>query len=270
MKVAALQLISNDDLESNLASIEQLLAQAHAQDVQLAILPENFAFMGPHESDKLRVAEAYGEGYVQNKLSAWARQYSIWIIAGTFPIKSHDPSRVYASSLVYSPQGECVARYDKIHLFDVAIPGEKQLSYVESDSVMPGEQPCCVELPFAKVGLSVCYDLRFAELYRYYAEQGCDILVAPAAFLARTGAAHWEVLVRARAIENQCYMIAPNQGGQHQGGREDYGHSMIVDPWGKILATCDTGEQLLIAEFDRVYLQEVRSSFPALQHRKLR
>ncbi len=266
---AAIQLNSVADRDANLASAEKLLRQAAAAGVELAVLPENFAFMGAKERDKLAIAEADGQGPIQDFLSRMACELKLWIVAGTVPLAvPGDADKVYAACLVYCSLGRRAARYDKIHLFDVEVPGGDR--YRESATIALGEiKPVVVQTPIGKLGLSVCYDLRFPELYRALAAQGAEALCVPAAFTARTGQAHWESLLRARAIENQCFLIAPGQHGTHAGGRSTYGHSLILDPWGEILAQQADGDGVAAAPLPRQRLEQVRSSFPALTHRRM-
>jgi predicted amidohydrolase len=266
---AAIQLSSVADRDANLAAAGRLLRQAAEQGVVLAVLPENFSFMGAKERDKLAIAESDGQGPIQDFLAATARELKLWIVAGTVPLAvPGDEGKVYAASLVYDAQGRRAARYDKIHLFDVELPGGEK--YHESNTIARGElNPVVVDTPVGRLGLSVCYDLRFPELYRALAQQGAEVLCVPAAFTARTGQAHWEALLRARAIENQCYLIAPGQHGVHAGGRATWGHSLVIDPWGEILAQQAEGDGVVIAPLPRARLQQVRSSFPALTHRRL-
>lgn len=269
MQVAVVQMVSSANSEENLATLNKLLAQASALGVKLLVLPENFAFMGLHEKDKLIGAEAFGSGKIQQTISKLANQYAMWVIAGTQFIASPTPSqkRVRASSLVYDDQGKCVARYDKIHLFDVRVSQHE--AHRESQTIEPGNQLEVVDTPFGKIGLSVCYDLRFPELYRQLVKKGAEIIVIPSAFTFITGMAHWEVLIRARAIENLCYVLAPNQGGTHDNGRKTYGHSMIVDPWGKILNELEYGAGVVDAEIDLKYLHQLREQFPCNEHHVL-
>jgi nitrilase len=266
---AAIQLSSVADRDANLAVAERLLRQAAAAGVALAILPENFAFMGAKERDKLAIADSDGQGPIQHFLAAMALELKLWIVAGTVPLAvPGDADRVYAACLVYDAQGRRAARYDKIHLFDVEVPGGER--YRESATIARGAiEPVVVQTPIGKLGLSVCYDLRFPELYRALAAQGAEVLCVPAAFTARTGPPHWEPLLRARAIENQCFVIAPGQHGSHAGGRTTHGHSLIVDPWGEILAQQADGDGVIAAALAQEGLQQVRASFPALTHRRM-
>ncbi len=260
--VAAIQMVSTPVIEQNLATARGLIAQAAAAGAELLVLPEYFAIMGQRDTDKLAVHEQYGAGPLQEFLAQAAREFGVWLVGGTIPLCSDLPDRVMNSCLVFNPQGECVARYDKIHLFGFDNGVER---FCESDTIAPGAQPVTFETPFGRIGLSICYDLRFPELFRIVGE--VDIWLLPAAFTATTGRAHWEVLLRARAIENQCFVIASNQGGMHPTGRETFGHSMVVDPWGKVLSCLPTGEGVVLAELKSSQLQRVRSTLPALTHR---
>ncbi|MEK6806916.1 MAG: carbon-nitrogen hydrolase family protein [Pseudomonadota bacterium] len=263
---AVVQMNSRDDVAANLAAAERLLVQAAGAGAMLAVLPENFAFMGAHEKDKLAQAEEAGRGTIQKFLARCAQQLKLWIVGGTIPLKAPD-GRVFAASLVFNSSGECVARYDKIHLFDVAV-GEE--TYRESASIAPGAvRAVVVDTPLGRLGLSVCYDLRFPELFRALSQQGAEILCVPSAFTARTGAAHWDILLRTRAVENLCQVLAPNQCGEHPGGRHTHGHSMIVDAWGSVLAQRADGEGVVLAEIQRAPREHLRKTFPVLDHRRL-
>ncbi|MFT7776568.1 carbon-nitrogen hydrolase family protein [Roseateles sp.] len=264
MKIAAVQMVSGPDVAANLAAARRLLEDAARRGAELAALPEYFCLMGMHDSDKLALAEAEGSGPIQAMLAAAARDLGLWIIGGTLPIKSASAARVRNSTLVFSPGGERVARYDKIHLF--AFDNGRE-AYDEGRVLEPGSQPTRFEAGAIQVGLSVCYDLRFPELYRVYA--GCDLLAVPAAFTYTTGQAHWELLLRARAVENQCYVVAPAQGGQHANGRRTWGHSMVIDPWGQVLSVLAEGEGVVVADVDPARLTQVRQQLPALGHSKL-
>ncbi|QQZ30420.1 carbon-nitrogen hydrolase family protein [Thiothrix subterranea] len=264
--IAALQMAAGPNVPANLLEAGRLIKEAAARGAGMVVLPETFAMMGVADADKVKVAETFGEGPIQAFLSQQARKYGVWIIAGTIPIRSDDPARSYAASLMYDAKGKVVARYDKIHLFDVML-SENQEVYTESDTTMPGKTPVVVDTPFGKVGMSVCYDLRFPELYRRLSEQGAQILVVPAAFTELTGKAHWEVLLRARAIENLCYVVAPGQGGYHVSGRTTYGHSMIVDYWGRVRGVREKGAGVVLADIDLDALQQTRKTFPVLSHR---
>lgn len=265
---AAIQMASSPSISSNLLQAGKLIGEAAKADAKLIALPENFAIMGVDEFDKVKVREKEGEGQIQDFLSAVAKKYSVWIVGGTIPLVANDDNKVRAACLVYNEQGERVARYDKVHLFDVSVPGTDEV-YRESDSIEPGENLLVIDTPFGKLGVAVCYDLRFPEFFRTVTSEGIDILVVPSAFTAETGAAHWEVLLRARAIENLCYVIAPNQGGFHLNGRKTFGHSMIIDPWGVLLDCYKTGSGFVSADIDLDKLDKTRQSFPVLQHRRI-
>lgn len=264
MKIAAVQMVSGPDVAANLATARRLLEDAARRGARLAALPEYFCLMGMQDSDKLALAEADGSGPIQAMLAAAARELGLWIIGGTLPIRSATSERVRNSTLVFSPVGERVARYDKIHLF--AFDNGRE-AYDEARVLEPGSQPTAFDAEALRVGLSVCYDLRFPELYRAY--NPCDLLAVPAAFTYTTGQAHWELLLRARAVENQCYVVAPAQGGRHANGRRTWGHSMIVDPWGQVLDVLAEGEGVVVADADPARLAEVRQQLPALGHRRL-
>jgi predicted amidohydrolase len=267
MKVAAIQMTSGPDVSDNLEQARTLLEEAAARGARLAALPENFSFMGLKDADKRAVAEAEGSGPAQTFLEGIARRLKLWIVGGTVPLRAAGADgRVAAASLVYDADGRRVARYDKIHLFDVDIPGRIE-SYRESRHIAPGAVAAVVDTPAGRLGLSVCYDVRFPELYRHLSAAGAQLLVVPAAFTAPTGRAHWETLLRARAIENLCYVLAPAQSGFHPGGRETYGDSMIVDYWGRILQRVPRGHGCAVADVDLSRQAGVRESFPALAHR---
>lgn len=268
MKVAAIQMVSGISLDANLTQAHELLDQARHAGAELAVLPEYFCLMGRHDRDKLLIAETPGLGTVQDFLSDTARELGLWIVGGTVPLATEDPQRAANACLVYDPHGRCVARYDKIHLFRFH---DGQQGYDEAAVLQAGDTPVALALTDRaghtwRVGLSVCYDLRFPELYRQLA---ADVLVVPAAFTHVTGQAHWEVLLRARAIENQAYVIASAQGGRHDNGRQTWGQSMIIDPWGVVLAQQASGPGVVVAELDPARLREVRQQLPALQHRRL-
>jgi nitrilase len=266
--IAAIQMTSGADVAANLAQALPGLEDAAAQGVRLAVLPENFAFMGLRDADKRKVAESDGAGPIQDFLAATARRLRLWIIGGTVPLHAGEDGRVAAASLVYDENGRRAGRYDKIHLFDVDIPGRTE-SYRESANVAPGSEPVVVDTPVGRVGLSVCYDVRFPELFRRLSAAGAQILTVPSAFTSPTGRAHWEILMCARAIENLCYVIAPAQSGFHANGRETYGDSMIVDYWGRVLQRLPRGRGCIVAQIDAARQAEVRQNFPALSHRVL-
>lgn len=268
MKVAAIQMVSTPSLQANLAAAGELLAQAAAQGAELAVLPEYFCLMGHQDSDKLAAREAFGSGAVQDFLAQAARAHGLWIAGGTLPLVANDAQHVRNTHLVFAPSGECAARYDKIHLFKFDNGRER---YDESRVIECGNAPQGFTLPSRdghawKVGLSVCYDLRFPELYRAL---GAELLLVPSAFTHVTGQAHWELLLRARAVENLAYVAAPAQGGQHENGRRTWGHSMVVDPWGTVLAVREEGAGVVLAELSHERLAQVRLQLPALTHRVL-
>ena len=267
-KVAAIQMTSNHVVADNLAAAGALLREAKDLGAQIACLPENFSFIGLKDADKLQVAESDGDGMVQAFLSATARQLNLWILGGTIVIRTNDSHRVANASLLIDAAGRRVARYDKIHLFDVTIPGRNE-QYRESTHVLPGREPVIADTPVGKLGLSVCYDMRFPELYRELVSQGAEWLAMPAAFTVPTGRAHWETLLRARAIENLCYVVAPAQVGTHSSGRETYGDSLIVDYWGQVLSRLAKGTGVITADIDLAAQAESRARFPALDNRQL-
>ena len=265
-KCAAIQMASSPTISVNLQEAEKLIAEAAKAGAKLVALPENFALMGNHETDKLKAKEVDGSGPIQDFLATVAKKYAVWVVGGTIPMATDESNKVRAACLIYNDQGERVGRYDKVHLFDVNVPGTQEV-YRESDSIEPGTEPLVFDTPFGRLGVAVCYDLRFPEFFRKMSVQGVDILVVPSAFTAETGAAHWEVLLRARAVENLCYVIAPNQGGLHINGRKTFGHSMIIDPWGIVLDCYKTGSGYVLAEIDPERLEKVRGAFPVLNHR---
>jgi nitrilase len=267
-RVAAIQMASGPQVAANLESASRLIDLAADSGAKLVVLPENFAIMGMTEQDKLKVSEEEGRGHIQDFLSNKARSHGIWLVGGTVPIKSDDPERVYAASLLYDDQGKLVARYNKIHLFDVHLMDSDE-HYAESETTLSGEDVIVVDTPVGKLGMAVCYDLRFPELFRNMQSLGAEIFVLPSSFTAMTGHAHWESLIRARAIENLSYVVAPGQGGYHVNGRETYGHSMIVDPWGNVLNQLKSGTGIVVADLDMARLNKIRNSFPSLEHRRL-
>jgi predicted amidohydrolase len=267
-KVAALQMTSSHVVADNLASAAALLREAKDAGAEIACLPENFSFIGLKDADKLQVAEEFGDGRVQAFLGATARELGLWILGGTIVIRTGNSSRVANSSLLFDAAGKRVARYDKIHLFDVTIPGRDE-QYRESTHVLPGRKPVIADTPVGRLGLSVCYDMRFPELYRNLVSQGAEWLAMPAAFTVPTGRAHWETLLRARAIENLCYVVAPAQVGTHSSGRETYGDSLIVDYWGQVLSRLAKGTGVITADIDLNGQAESRARFPALDNRRL-
>jgi len=264
-RVAAVQTVSGDDVAANLAQAEPLVAAAAAQGARLVLLPEYFGILGARATDKLAVRETEGDaGMQQDWLAAQARRHGIILIGGTVPLACGDPQRVRSASLVYGPDGARIARYDKIHLFAFARGAER---YDEGRTIEPGTAPAAFDAPCGRVGMSVCYDLRFPELYRGLGELA--LILVPSAFTATTGAAHWHLLLRARAVENQCYVLAAAQGGLHPNGRRTYGHSLLVDPWGEIVAEQAEGPGVVVGDIDPARLAEVRGQLPALTHRVL-
>lgn len=266
--VAAIQMTSGHRVEDNLETAGRLLREAKDAGAELACLPENFSFIGLKDADKLGVAEADGAGPVQQFLSDTALALGLWILGGTTVIKGDSARRVSNASLLFDAQGKRVARYDKIHLFDVTIPGRNE-QYLESTHVTPGHKLVVADTPVGRLGMSVCYDMRFPELYRELVARGAEWLAMPAAFTVPTGRAHWEPLLRARAIENLCYVAAPAQWGTHTSGRETYGDTLIVDYWGQVLARLPSGVGVITARFDLARQAETRARFPALENRRL-
>jgi deaminated glutathione amidase len=274
-RVAACQMVSTPRVDENLRTADRLVGEAAAAGAMLVGLPEYFCLMGHKDEDKVRAREPlardgdpYSGGPIQGALADMARRHQVWLVGGTMPLTAPDPNKVLNTTLVFDPTGKRVARYDKIHLFSFSRNGE---SYDEARTITPGDDVGVFDAPFGRVGLSVCYDLRFPELYRAMSAQGGDLklIMVPAAFTATTGRAHWEVLLRARAIENQCYVLAPAQGGTHENGRQTWGHSMLIDPWGKVVAVCESGEGIAVGDLDLGQLEGMRASLPALKHRTL-
>ena len=263
-RVAAVQMVSTPRVADNLATAAALIAEAAAQGASLVALPEYFPIMGMNDAEKVAVREDDGSGPIQAFLAATARQHGIWLVGGSIPLRAGSADKMLNTTLVFDPSGTRVARYDKIHLFGFQKGNER---YDESATIEAGRQPVAFAAPFGRVGLSICYDLRFPELYRSLGI--CDLLLVPAAFTETTGRAHWEILLRARAIENQCYVLAIAQGGRHENGRETHGNSMLIDPWGEVVARRDKGEGLVLGEVDPARIAEVRASLPALRHRVL-
>lgn len=263
MKIAALQMVSGVDVASNLKRAAGLIGQAVAEGAELVLLPEYWPLLGHNDFDKLAIAEMFRDGPLQAFMSVQAASHGIYLIGGTIPLATPDGDKVFNTCLVYGPSGELLTRYDKVHLFSFTKGAE---TYDEAQSIIAGETVGYVDLPLGRVGLSVCYDLRFPEFYRAMGE--CALIVVPAAFTYTTGRAHWELLLRARAVENQCYVLAAGQGGRHENGRSTWGHSMVIDPWGDVLAVLPEGEGVIAAEFDTERLAQVRASLPALKHRK--
>lgn len=267
-QVAAIQMVSGVETRANLTEAARLIAQAAERGAKLIVLPENFAVMPHRETDRLALAEADGAGPIQDFLSEQARRYRTWLVGGTIPLRGASPARVRAACLLYDDRGARVARYDKMHLFDVQLGNGEQ--YRESASFEPGDRAVVAGTPYGRLGLAVCYDLRFPELFRALLDEGAELIALPSAFTATTGKAHWEVLVRARAIENLVYVIAAGQGGSHENGRATHGDSMIVSPWGEVLARLPQGAGVAMAECDLARQQHMRASLPSIQHRKIK
>jgi len=268
MKIAAVQMVSGSEVEKNLRTVNNFIKLAVEQNVQLLVLPENFACMGMKETDKLDIREKQDDGPIQEFLKNAAKENGLWSVGGTIPIESGSGERIISRCQVYNDQGQCAGFYDKMHLFDVKVPDSTE-RYSESDTIKSGSKVVVLDTPFGKTGLAACYDLRFPELFRQMLDQGAELLVVPSAFTELTGRAHWELLVRTRALENTCYLIAANQGGIHINGRETYGHSMIVDPWGRILNQLEKGLGLVVGEIDPERVKQIRENFPSVHHRKL-
>jgi nitrilase len=271
-RIAALQTVSTPSVERNLATAERLVGEAAARGAQLAVLPEYFCFMGADDRAKLAIAEAPGEGPIQQSLAGMARGHRMWIVGGTLPLRIPGvDDLVLNASCVYGPDGRLAARYDKMHLFRYDNGRER---YDEGRVLQAGDTPAAVDIDGWRTGLSVCYDLRFPELYRALSfmpgQRPCDLVTVPSAFTYTTGSAHWELLLRARAVENQCYVVAAAQGGKHENGRRTWGHSMIVDPWGEVLGVLPEGEGVVTAQMTRERLDAVRTQLPALEHRRCR
>lgn len=264
-KVAAVQMVSGTHVSDNLQEAERLIAEASRWGAQLIALPEFFCLMGADEKDKVNIAEPVGKGPIQHCLSEWAKKYNTFIVGGSVPLQSPEQQRVWNATLVFQPDGQCIGRYDKIHLFSL---NQGSVQFDESNTIYPGNlHPVVISSPFGPIGLSICYDLRFPELYR---QMGMvNLILVPSAFTYKTGEAHWEVLLRARAIENQAYVLAPAQGGVHQNGRRTWGHTMCVDAWGRVLDVLPTGAGLVCCELSMEHLARVRQRLPALSHRVL-
>lgn len=273
MRVAALQMVSQHILEDNLAAAGRLLVEAAGQGAQLAVLPENFAYFGQGNLHRQGRAESLGQGVILPFLAEQARRHGLWIAGGTIPLafgvngQEADDGKAFASCCIINPLGELVARYDKIHLFDAGVNDAIGV-YRESSQLTSGSLPGVVDTPWAKLGLSVCYDLRFPEYYRLLSAAGAQILLVPSAFVYTTGQAHWEVLLRARAIENQCFVIAANQGGLHSGNRRTWGQSMVINPWGDVIAQAREGEAVVVADLDLAGQVQLRERMPVLGHRR--
>ncbi len=264
-KIAAIQMTSGDDVEKNLQVAERLIAEAVTAEAKLVVLPEMFPFIGKNDPDKIKISEREGAGLIQDFLAKQAAKNKIWLVGGTIPIATKEPTKVRAACMVFNSDGKRVARYDKIHMFDVFV-GED--AYKESSTIEPGDRAVVVDTTFGKLGLAVCYDIRFPELARLLVEKGATLIAVPTAFTAITGAAHWDTLIRSLAIQSQCYVIASCQEGVHVNGRRTYGDSMIVDPWGKILARLPKGSGVVTAEIDLAGVQKIRERMPLQQQRR--
>lgn len=267
-KMATIQMASGTNVSANLIEAARLISDATKAGAKLIVLPENFAIMGMNEEDKVHLGEVEGTGVIQDFLSEQAKKNNIWLIGGTIPLSSDDKDRIFAACLVFDENGNKVSRYDKIHLFDVHLDDSGE-TYKESETIKAGNNVVVVDTPYGKIGLAICYDLRFPELFRQMVLSGAEIIALPSAFTAITGKAHWEVLLRARAIENLSYVIASAQGGYHVNGRETHGDSMIIDPWGAVLDHLPLGSGYVIADIDINQVKKVRQSFPVLEHRKI-
>jgi nitrilase len=266
MKVAAVQMVSTPDVDRNLQAAARLLAEAARAGARLALLPEYFCLMGRRDSDKFDIAEAPGDGPIQRFLAEQAREHRLWLLGGTLPLREAGAERLRNSCLVFAPDGRRAARYDKIHLFAFDNGRER---YDEGRVLEPGSELVALQADGVRVGLSVCYDLRFPEMYRALMHPPCDLLTVPSAFTHTTGEAHWQLLLRARAVENQCYVLAAAQGGQHENGRRTWGHSLFIDPWGEVLAERAQGEGVVLGDIDAERLADVRRQLPALAHQRL-
>lgn len=267
-KVSAIQMATSPNVSANLLEAERLINEAVESGAGLVVLPENFAFMGEHDREMLTLCEEPYGGPLQEFLGQMAKRYGIWLVGGTIPMRASKGGKVRAACLVFDAQGKQVARYDKLHLFDVHLV-EADERYVESHTIEPGNETVVVDTPFGRLGVAVCYDLRFPELFRKLLSQGAEIFAVPSAFTAMTGKAHWETLVRARAIENLAFVVAAAQGGYHVNGRETHGHSMIIDPWGTVLAQVPRGTGHVSVVLDRDYQRTIRRTFPTIDHRRL-
>jgi nitrilase len=268
MKAAAIQMTSTRDIPANLAEAERLLADAAARGAELAVLPENFSFMGATDAERAAAVERYGDGPAQRFLAEQAERHGIWIVGGTIPIRDRGAERASSRSLLIGPDGREAAHYDKIHLFDVDIPGREAERYMESASSLAGTRVVSASTALGRIGLTVCYDIRFPALFHRLSVLGTDVLVVPAAFTVPTGQVHWQPLLQARAIESLVYVVAAGQWGEHAGGRKTYGHSMVIGPWGEILAALESGPGVVCVDLDMIRLQQLREKFPVVAHRR--
>ena len=266
-RVAAIQMISGADVQANLEAAARLIAEAAEQGAQLVLLPECFAAFGNRSLQEIAAAEYANSGPIRPFLARQAREHGIWLVGGSIPLPVQAGGKPMACCLLVDEQGQEVTRYDKLHLFDVEV-ADNQRSYRESRDYGFGDRLVCIDTPIGRLGLSICYDVRFAELYQALRNQGAEVIVVPSAFTAVTGAAHWEVLLRARAIESQCYILAANQGGVHANGRETWGHSCLIDPWGEVIASLPRGEGVICGEIDLQHLNDIRRRMPVAGHRR--
>ena len=267
MRAAAIQMTSGRDVQQNLAEARRLIQIAVDQDAQLVVLPENFSFLGATDAERIAAVEPFARGPAQQFLAEQAQAHQIWLVGGTIPIREAD-DRACSRSLLFAPDGRYVAHYDKIHLFDVDVPGRESERYRESQTTLAGTRVVIAATPLARIGMTVCYDIRFPALFHRLSVEGMDILVVPAAFTVPTGRVHWQPLLQARAIESMVFVVAAGQWGEHAGGRKTYGHSMVIGPWGDILAVQDEGPGVVCADLDMIRLKQLRESFPVLQHRR--
>jgi nitrilase len=268
MKAAAVQMTSTRDVAANLAEAGRLIAEAAAQGAELVVLPENFSFLGATDADRVAAIEPSGDGPAQRFLAEEAERHGIWLVGGTIPIRDGDSPRASSRSLLVGPDGKVAAQYDKIHLFDVDIPGRASERYAESATTRAGTRVVAAETPLARIGMTVCYDIRFPALFHRLSVLGTDVLVVPAAFTVPTGEVHWRALLTARAVEALAYVVAAGQCGEHAGGRKTYGHSLILGPWGELLAELPAGPGVVCADLDMIRLKELRQRFPAVEHRR--
>jgi nitrilase len=267
IRVAAVQMTSTTEVEANLLLAEQRIAEAADRGAELVVLPENFSFLGRVDAERLAAAEREGSGPAQDFLREQASRHGLWLVGGTIPVWREE-GRACSRALLVNGEGDVVAAYDKIHLFDVSVPGGQVERYRESATTVPGTEPIAVNTAVGAIGIMICYDIRFPALAHRLGLIGMDILAVPAAFTVPTGRVHWKPLLLARAIESLSYVVASAQWGEHAGGRKTYGHSMIVDPWGVVLAECADGAGVIVADIDMIRLQEIRNQFPVLQHRR--
>lgn len=266
--ISAIQMTSTENVKENLTSAAKLLAQAADAGAAVAVLPEMFAVMGIDAMDKVKNKEVMGNGVIQDFLAHQAQKHELWIVGGTIPLIAEDENKIRAACLVFDAQGNRVARYDKIHLFDASVT-KGQEEYKESNVVEPGKDILVIDTPVGRMGIAVCYDIRFPELFRRLFNRGAEIIALPAAFTAKTGVAHWEVLARARAIENLCYFVGAGQSGTHTNARKTYGHSMIINPWGEVMQCLAEGVGVISADIDLNYLYEIRANMPVDKHQRL-